>query len=147
MKPKICIVCKLEVPPLEYYGNKSAHEKCRTEKEAAYRAENYPELFKRQADWRAANRDKANATQRTWYAARKIKKVAEAEAARFAAIEEFRVKFKPPKQKNPRIPKKEKLMGVGSVWVKRTDHKREEFRARIREQVMIWEEKKKEKMV
>lgn len=141
MKLKLCASCHTEVPPLEYYAN---HKKCAKCEEA--RLAKNDENFKREnptygQTWAENNREKTRAYYMRW----RLNKKGELRMKQeFPPVVELRVL---PKQKNPRIPKKELKVGVGSVYVKRKDRKREEFKASIRESVRIWEEKKKEEMI
>lgn len=141
MKPKSCPSCLTEIPPLEYYAN---HKKCAKCEEA--RLSKNEENFKKAnptygQSWAENNREKTRAYYTRW----RLNKKGELRMKQeFPPVVELRVL---PKQKNPRIPKKELKVGVGSVYVPRKDHKREKFRAGIRELVRRWEEKNKEKMV
>ena len=141
MKLKSCASCHSEIPPLEYYAN---HKKCAKCEEA--RMAKNEENFKKAnpaygQSWAENNREKTRAYYMRW---------------RLNKKGELRMKqeFPPPppeprilpKQKPARKPRKELKVGIGSTWVKRTDHKREEFRAGIREAVRVWEEKNNEKV-
>ena len=136
MKLKICVSCLSEIPPIEYYAN---HKKCANCEEL--RTSRNEENFKREnptygQSWAENNREKTRAYYMRW----RLNKKGELRMKQeFPPVVELLVLSK---QKSPRIPKKEKKVGVGSVYVPRADHKREAFRASVRESVRKWEENK-----